>query len=46
MADYVVESYILEAYLFYRLLEIIVIEHFQRIAVYEKHSVTFDLGMA
>ena len=46
MADYIVETHILKAYLFDCLLKVIVVEHLESIAIDEEHRVSLDLSMA
>ena len=43
MTDYVIEPYILEAYLFNRLLELDVVEDLECVAVDKEHRISLDL---
>lgn len=44
--DDAVEAHVLERNLHHRLLKLLVIQHLQRITVYEQQLVTFDFGVA
>ena len=45
MADHIVEPHILEAYLFYTPLEVLVVKDLESVSINKQHSLSFNLSM-